>query len=157
MACIEVYATGKNSLSYWKARIWLPMAFKIIPDTPTKSCWSQAQFQKGQPIPCKTMYAFLAHLWVREFWPQIYSPWQAMDWGLLSKLLASTKTGGTYNAERSNFSSTLARELLEDFFKVLCGHNKVSPGHLEAPLATSKWHALLVYSGCRHGKMLTDQ
>ena len=28
MACIELYAAGKNSLSHWKARIWLPVAFK---------------------------------------------------------------------------------------------------------------------------------
>ena len=33
------------------------------------------------------MYAFPAHLWVREFWPQIYSLWQALDWGLPSKIL----------------------------------------------------------------------
>jgi len=36
---------------------------------------------------------FSAHLWVREFWPQIYSLWQALDWGLLSKILASIKMG----------------------------------------------------------------
>ena len=29
MACIELYASGNNSLSHWKARIWLPVAFKI--------------------------------------------------------------------------------------------------------------------------------
>jgi len=29
-----------------------------------------------------------------EFWPQTYSLWQALDWGLLSKILASTKMGG---------------------------------------------------------------
>jgi len=28
MACIELHATGQNPLSHWKARIWLPMAFK---------------------------------------------------------------------------------------------------------------------------------
>ena len=27
-------------------------------DTPTKTRWSQTQFQKGQPTPCKTKYAF---------------------------------------------------------------------------------------------------
>jgi len=29
MACIELYASGNNSLSHRKARIWLPVAFKI--------------------------------------------------------------------------------------------------------------------------------
>jgi len=41
----------------------------------------------------------------------------------------------------------------EDFFKVPHGHTKALPGHLKGPLATSKWHALLVYSCCCHGKM----
>jgi len=44
-------------------------------------------------------------------------------------------------------------EVEEGFFKVLHGHIKAPPGHLKGPLATSKGHALLVYSGCRHGKM----
>jgi len=32
--------------------------FQKNPDTPTKTHWSRAQFQKGQPTPCKTTYAF---------------------------------------------------------------------------------------------------
>ena len=56
---------------------------KKIPDAPTKTRWSWAQFQKGQPTPRKTTYA-----------PQIYSLWQALDWGQLSKILASMKMGG---------------------------------------------------------------
>ena len=32
--------------------------FQKIPDTPTKTHWSRAQFQKGQRTPCKTTYAF---------------------------------------------------------------------------------------------------
>jgi len=43
-----------NSLSCWKARIWLPVAFKRIPDNLTKTCWSWAQFWKGQPTSWKT-------------------------------------------------------------------------------------------------------
>jgi len=91
MACIELYAAGKNSLLHWKARIcylWLSKK-----DTPTKTRWSQTQFQKGQPTPFKTTYAFPHSPLVREFWPQIYSLWKALDWGLLSKTLASTKMG----------------------------------------------------------------
>ena len=79
-----LYHTEKQGLGY----LW-----PKNPDTPTKTRWSRAQFQKGQPTPCKTMYAFPAHLWVREFWPQIYSLWRALDWGLLSNILASTKMG----------------------------------------------------------------
>jgi len=43
----------------------------------------------------------------------------------------------------------------EEFYKVPRGHIKATPGHghLKGPLATSKWHALLVYSGCHHGRM----
>jgi len=32
-------------------------------------------------------------------------------------------------------------------------HINVPPGHLKELLATSKWHTLLVYSSCRHGRM----
>jgi len=32
-----------------------------------------------------------------------------------------------------------------------------SKHQLKGVLATSKWHVLIVYSGCCHGKMLTDQ
>jgi len=50
---IELYDTRQNSMSHWKARIWLIVAFKKIPDTPTRRThWSRAQFQKGQPISC---------------------------------------------------------------------------------------------------------
>ena len=31
MACIELHDTGQNSLSHWKAKIWLPVAFKNNP------------------------------------------------------------------------------------------------------------------------------
>ena len=41
--------------------------------------------------------------------------------------------------------------LLEDFFKV-SSHMKVPPDHYKGPQATSKGHAHLVDSGCRHGK-----
>ena len=82
------------SLSHWKARIWLPVVFKKIPDTPTKTCWRRAQFRKVSLPAAKLRMFFPAHLWVREFWLQVYSLWQALDWGLLSKILASTKMGG---------------------------------------------------------------
>ena len=67
-----------------------PGSHKKIPDTLTK--WlKSSQFQKGQPTPCKTTYAFP---WVESFghkstpsdrpWIKAYCP----------KFLASTKMGG---------------------------------------------------------------
>jgi len=35
---------------------------------------------------------------------------------------------------------------------ILCGHIKALKWHLKGLQTTSKWHALLVYSGCHHGK-----
>ena len=52
-----LYHTGKQGFGY-------PWLSKKIPHTPTKTRWSWAQFQKGQPTPCKTTYAFPAYLWV---------------------------------------------------------------------------------------------
>jgi len=85
MACIELCVIGQNSLSHWKARIWLRiLAFKKNSRHTHRNGWGRPQFQKGQPTPCKTTYVFP---WVREFWPQIYSLSQALDWGLLCKIL----------------------------------------------------------------------
>ena len=78
---------SSNSLSPLKTRIWPTVVSKKFPGTPTKTCWSWAQFQ---PIPCKITYTpFPTHLQIRGFWPQIYSLWQALDWGLLPKILRS--------------------------------------------------------------------
>ena len=44
-------------MSHWKARRWLPWLSKKL-DTPTKSRWSWAQFQKSSPTPCKTTHGF---------------------------------------------------------------------------------------------------
>jgi len=46
-----LYHTEKQGFGY----LWLS---KKIPDTPTKTRWSWAQFQKGQPTPNKTTYTF---------------------------------------------------------------------------------------------------
>ena len=81
------YHTEKQGFGY-------PGFQNKIQDTLTKTGWSWAQFQKGQPTPCKTTYMlFPAHFWVRELWPQIYSLAQALSWALLSKILANTKMG----------------------------------------------------------------
>ena len=122
MACIELYVRGKN---YYTEKqvfgyLWLS---KKKPDTPTKTCWSQAQFQKGQPTPCKLYMLFPAHLWVREFWPQIYSLWQALDWGLLCTILASTKNGQGLECRKVNFLEYLGQGTLgwHSLFSLLFG------------------------------------
>jgi len=46
-----LYHTEKQGFGY-------PWLSKEIPETPTKTCWSRAQFQKGQPTPCKTTNTF---------------------------------------------------------------------------------------------------
>jgi len=58
MVCTDLPATGQNCLTHWKARIWLSWISKNNSDTPTKTDWSWAQLQKGQPTPCKTTHAF---------------------------------------------------------------------------------------------------
>ena len=68
------------------ARIWL--SWVKIPPKPAEI---EPSFRK---VGLKLRMLFPAHLWVREFWPQLYSLWQAQDWGLLSKILASWKWAG---------------------------------------------------------------
>jgi len=55
--------TCQNSLSHWKARIWLPVTHQ------PKLAEAEPSFRE-------------VNLWVREIWPQIYSLWKALDWGL---------------------------------------------------------------------------
>ena len=71
------WTSGYSSLSHWKARIWLPLAFT------TKTHWGQAQDKKSQPTPCKTRYAFPCSPLGYGVLTQIYSlsDW-ALDWGL---------------------------------------------------------------------------
>ena len=85
------------------ARIWLPVPFKEIPDTPSKPAEAKPSFRKVSLLPQKLCMLFHAYLYVRCFWQQIYSLWKALDWGLLSKILASMKMGGAENAEMSTF------------------------------------------------------
>ena len=68
MACIELYATGKNSLSHRKAKIWLPVAVKKnsrhTDQIPLKlSPVSERPAYLRQNYLCFS----LLHLWVREF------------------------------------------------------------------------------------------
>ena len=51
---------------------------------PPKLAEVEPRLRKVSLLPTKLRMLFPAHLWVREFWPQIYSLSQALDWGLLS-------------------------------------------------------------------------
>jgi len=72
----------------------------------------EPSFRKVSLPPANNVCFFSAHLWVREFWPQIYSLWQAPDWGLLSKILASTKNGWGLEYRMVNFLEYLGQGTL---------------------------------------------
>jgi len=76
-ALTSIPDTGQNSLLCWKAKIWLPWLSKKNSAVSERSAYPLQNY----------IMLISAHLWVREFWPQIYSLRQALDWGLLSKIL----------------------------------------------------------------------
>ena len=86
MACIELYATRPNSITL-KSKDLATRAFSNKLQThPPKPAETEPSFSNVSLPPAKLhTYAFFAHLWVREFWPQTYFLWQALDLGLLSK------------------------------------------------------------------------
>jgi len=51
----------RHGLRVWPCRSAY-IGTHTIPDTPTKTHWSWAQFQKGQPTPCKTVLGPLLFL-----------------------------------------------------------------------------------------------
>ena len=81
-----LYHTEKQGFGY----PWLSKKFQTHPPKPTEV----KPLRKVSLPLAKLRMLFPAHPWVREFWPQIYSLWQALDWGALSKILASMKMGG---------------------------------------------------------------
>ena len=94
MACTDLSATGKNSLTHaLKSKDLAILAFKKFQTYPPKPAEVESSFRKVSLPTAKFHMLFPAHLWVREFWLQIYSIWQALDWGLLSKILACMKIG----------------------------------------------------------------
>ena len=64
----------KNTLSHWKARIWLSWLSKKFKTHPPKPPEVEPSFRKVSLLPAKLRMLFPAHLWVREFWLQIYTP-----------------------------------------------------------------------------------
>ena len=66
--------------------------FKTYPLKPTEA---EPSFRKVNLPPAKLRMLFPTQLWVSFwFWLQLYSLWQALDWGLMSKILACTKVWG---------------------------------------------------------------
>ena len=81
-----LYHTEKQGFGY----LGFQKKFQTHPPKPTEA---EPSFRKVSLLPLKLRMLFPSHLGVREFWPQICSLWQALDWDLLSKILASTKNG----------------------------------------------------------------
>ena len=61
---------------------WLSKKFQTHPPKPAEA---EPSLRNVIQPPAKLRMLFPAHLWVREFWPQIDSLWQVLDWGLPSK------------------------------------------------------------------------
>ena len=83
----KLYHTEKQGFGY----TWLSKKFQTHPPKPAKA---EPSFRKVSLPPAKLRMLFPLTSEVRESWPQIFSLWQALDWGLLSKILASMKMGG---------------------------------------------------------------
>ena len=81
-----LYHTEKQGFGYPGFQI----KFKKHPPKPAEV---EHSFRKVSLLPATLFMLFPAHLWVREFWPQTYSLSQALDWGLLYKILASMEMG----------------------------------------------------------------
>jgi len=61
------YHTAKQGFGY----LWLSKKrFQTHPPEPAEA---ELSFRKVSLPPAKLHMLFLTHLWVREFWPQIYS------------------------------------------------------------------------------------
>ena len=82
-----LYHTEKQGFGY-------PWLSKKCQTHPPKPAEAKPSFRKVSLPSAKLCMLLPTHLWVREFWPQIYSLWQSLDWGLLSNILASMKMGG---------------------------------------------------------------
>jgi len=63
---------------------------KMFQTHPPKPAEAKPSF-RNVSLPLQNYSCFSPLTSGLEFWPQIYSLWQAMDWGLLSKILASMK------------------------------------------------------------------
>jgi len=57
MACLELYATGKNSITL-KSKDLATCCFQKIQDTPTKTRWSRTQFLERSAYPLQNYLHF---------------------------------------------------------------------------------------------------
>ena len=81
MASFKVYTTFNKSLGQTapsaitlKSKDLATRGFqKNFQTHPPKPAEAEASFRKVSLLPAKLRMLFPAHLWVREFWPQIYS------------------------------------------------------------------------------------
>jgi len=71
MACIELYATGQN-YHIEKQGFGYPWLSKEIQTHQPKPAEAEPSFRKVSLSPAKQCMLFPAHLWVRQFWLQIY-------------------------------------------------------------------------------------
>jgi len=74
MACIELWLKVKTLYHTEKqgfGSLWLSK--KNSSQNPPKPAEAEPSFRKISLLPAKLCMLFLAHLWVREFWPQIFS------------------------------------------------------------------------------------
>ena len=64
----------KNSLSHWKARNWLPVAFKKCSRHTHQNSLKLSPVSERSANPLQNYVCFfpLTSAWVREFWPQMY-------------------------------------------------------------------------------------
>jgi len=70
MACIELYDTGQSSVTLKSKDLATHGFHKKIQ---THTLEAKPSFRKVSLPPAKLYVLSSAHLWVREFWPQIYS------------------------------------------------------------------------------------
>ena len=79
-----LYHTEKQGFGY-------PGFQKKFQMHPPKPAEAEPSFRKVSLPPAKLHMLFPAHFLFREFWPQIYSLWLALDRNLQSKILSSMK------------------------------------------------------------------
>jgi len=68
MACIELYDTGQSSVTLKSKDLATHGFHKKF-----QTLEAKPSFRKVSLLPAKLHVLSSAHLWVREFWPQIYS------------------------------------------------------------------------------------
>ena len=83
---------------------------KKIAAHPIKPAKAKANFRKVTLLPAKLGMLFLTHLWIRKFWPQIYSLSQDLDWPTIQNCLHEYGWGLLMPKGQL---STLAREFLD--------------------------------------------